>query len=202
MVIPEEVELLILMIRAQEKSKVHIMTYAAPVTKNMLHFNALSYYVIPLLPVNYAVPDWLSVELGVLAGRLYMSFEECTAVKRYLGLADDFNAESSQSSSSEHVDVSATNRANFLLDWLTIRRKGQDITHTSMGYICQGRPLHQSHPFFATRIADADGVMMSTAGGQRTGGNLEEAEDEDTDLEEDEWDPISQAKSSLNEAEA
>lgn len=191
--IPEEAELLIPMIRAQEKPKVHIMTYAAPVTKNMLHFNGLLYYVIPPLPLNYAVPDWLSVKLGLFAGRLYMSFAECAAVKKHLRLADNSNAENLQSSS-EHVEVSTTNPVNFFLDWLTIRRKGQDIMHTPMGYIFQGRLLHQGHPFFATRNADADGVVTSTAGGQKTVGSLEESEEEDTDLE-DEWDPISQAKS-------
>lgn len=183
-VIPEEAELLIPMIRAQVKPKVHIMTYAAPVTKNMLHFSGLLYYVIPRLPVGYAVPDWLSVELGIFAGRLYMNFAECAAVERYLRLASNFNAKQLQSNS-EHVDVLTTDSVNFLLNWLTIRRKGQNIMHTPMGYICQRRLLHQDHPFFATRNADVDDVITSTAGDPTIDDDLKEAEEEDTIFEDE-----------------
>ena len=170
-VIPEEAELLIPMIRAQETPKVHIMTYSAPVTRNMLHFNGLLYYVIPSLPIHYAVPDWLSIELGIFAGRLYMNFAEWAAVKRYLRHGGNFTVEN-------------------------LRRKGHDITHTPMGYVCQRRLLHQNHPFFATRSAEVGDAVMALAGRQGIDGNLGDSEEkeEDTDLE-DEWDLISQTKS-------
>jgi hypothetical protein len=48
-VISEEVELLISIIRAAKKLKVHLITSAAPVTKKMQYFNGLSYYVLPAL---------------------------------------------------------------------------------------------------------------------------------------------------------
>lgn len=171
-------------IRAVRKPKVHLITYAAPVTKNMLHFNGLSYYTLPRLPTGYTVPDWFSIELGIFAGRLYINFPECAPLKEYLQLADKTDTETTQSNS-EHVDVFTKNPVNFLLEWLTLCRKGQDIMHTPMGYVCQGRPLHESHPFFVARCADAGEVVTPSVGG-RIGGNVEEAEDGDTDVE-DEW---------------
>lgn len=60
--------------------------------------------------------------------------------------------------------------------------------HTPMGYICQGRPVHESHPFFVAESADAGEVVTPSVIG-RTGGNVDEAEDGNTDLE-DEWDPV------------
>jgi hypothetical protein len=68
-------ELLIPLIRAQRQPKVHLITYAASVTKNMVHFNKLSYYVLPRLPVGYKPPSWFSIELGIFAGRLYIDFQ-------------------------------------------------------------------------------------------------------------------------------
>lgn len=43
----------------------------------MLHFNGLSYYVLPRLPDGYKAPDWLSIELGIFAGRLYINRASC-----------------------------------------------------------------------------------------------------------------------------
>lgn len=53
-----------------------------------------------------------------------------------------------------------------------------------MGYICQGRPLHESHPFFVVRSADVTEVEMPSIGG-RTGGNEHDTQDGDTDLEDE-----------------
>ncbi|OCK76192.1 hypothetical protein K432DRAFT_428888 [Lepidopterella palustris CBS 459.81] len=179
-VVSEEVELLIPVIRANRQTKVHLITYAAPVTKNMLHFNGLLYYVLPRLPVSYTVPDWLSVELGIFAGRLYINFPECAPVAKYLQIADETGAEAPQNNS-DKVGVFTKDPVSFLLDWLTLRRMGQDILHTPMGYVCQGRLLHKSHPFFVPRRADAVGVVPPV-GGRRTGVG---AEDGDTDLEDE-----------------
>lgn len=151
----------------------------------MLHFNRLLYYVIPSLPIDYTVPDWLSIELGIFAGRLYMNFADCTAVKRYPRLEVNSDAENIQSSS-ENVGVLTNDPINFLLNWLTLRRKGHDIMHTPMGYVCQGRLLHQNHPFFATRSADAGDTITASAGGQGIGGSLEEEEEEEEKEEEEE----------------
>ena len=162
---------------------VHLITYAAPVTKNMLHFNGLSYYVLPRLPGGYTAPDWLSIELGIFAGRLYINFPERAPLTKYLQLADKTSTESPQSSI-EHVGISTKNPVDFLVEWLTVCRKGQDIMHTPMGYICQGRPLHESHSFFAARSTDAREVETPPVGGG-TSGDVDEAEDGDPDLEDE-----------------
>jgi len=154
----------------------------------MLHFNGLSYYVLPRLPVG-SLPDWFSIELGIFAGRLYINFAERAPLMKYLQLADKTDTEAPQSNR-EQVDLFTNNPVNFLLEWLTLCRKGQDIMHTPMGYVCQGRPLHESHPFFAGRSADAGGFVPPSVGG-RIGGNVEEVEDGDTDVE-DEWDAVDQ----------
>ncbi|TVY43757.1 hypothetical protein LSUB1_G001260 [Lachnellula subtilissima] len=182
-VISEEAELLIPMIRAAGKPMVHLITYAAPVTKNMLHFNGLSYYVLPRLPDGYTAPDWLSIELGIFAGRLYIKFPECAPLTNYLQLADKTGTDSPQSRT-EHVGISTKNPVDFLLEWLMVCRKGQDIMHTPMGYICQGRPLYESHPFFATRSEDAREVETPPVGGG-TSGDVDEAEDQDPILEDE-----------------
>lgn len=154
----------------------------------MQHFNGLSYYVLPSLPTGYTVPDWLSIELGVFAGRLYINFPECAPLTKYLQLADKTGVDAPQSNA-EHVDLFTKNPVSFLLDWLTLRRKGQDIVHTPMGYICQGRPLHKGHPFFVARVVDAEEAVAPSVGGQRTGGVVDVDDDGDTDLEE-EYDPM------------
>ncbi|KAH8656605.1 hypothetical protein BGZ60DRAFT_384977 [Tricladium varicosporioides] len=182
-VISEEAELLIPMIRVARNQMVHLITYAAPVTKNMLHFNRLSYYVLPRLPNGYVAPDWLSIELGIFAGRLYTNFSECSPVANYLQLTNKTSINPMQSCT-EQVGISK-NPVDFLLEWLMVCRKGQDIMHTPMGYICQGRPLHESHPFFAVQGTDTQEAGIPLGG--RASGNVDEAEERDPDLE-DEWD--------------
>ncbi|BCR85589.1 uncharacterized protein ACHE_21047A [Aspergillus chevalieri] len=44
----------------------------------------------------------------------------------------------------------------FLGEWLSLRRQGQNITHTPMGYVCQGWQLRSDHPFFTQRLVDVD----------------------------------------------
>jgi hypothetical protein len=153
----------------------------------MVHFNGLSYYVLPPLPVGYTAPDWFSIELGVLAGRLYINFAECAPLTKYLQLTNRTDTEAPQRGG-EHVSTFTKNPIDFLLEWLTLCRKGQDIMRTPMGYVCQGRPLHESHPFFVTRSADAREVVTPLVG-DKTGGNVDETQDGSMDLE-DETDPV------------
>ncbi|KAH7117537.1 hypothetical protein B0J11DRAFT_493133 [Dendryphion nanum] len=150
-VISEEVELLIPIIRARSPPRIHLITYAAPVTKKMLNFSNLSYYAFPRLPDNNTFPTWLTIELGILAGRLYMDFMECAAVHMYLRTPTIPN---------EEVPMMTTNSISFLLEWLALRRKGQDVTHTPIGYICQGRPLDKAHSFFITQQTSVKDSMQ------------------------------------------
>lgn len=162
---------------------VHLITYAAPLTKSMLHFNGLSYYVLPPLPGGYRAPDWFSIELGIFAGRLYINFPECAPLTKYLHLADKTDAEASQSNI-DHVGISTKNPVDFLLEWLTVCRRGRDIMYTPMGYICQGRPLHESHPFFAAQSINAREVETPLVGGG-TSSDVDEAKEGDLDIKDE-----------------
>ena len=41
----------------------------------------------------------------------------------------------------------------FTQDYLSVRRRGQEISHTPMGFLCMGKPLHENHAFF--RVAES-----------------------------------------------
>ncbi|PTB71494.1 hypothetical protein M440DRAFT_350648 [Trichoderma longibrachiatum ATCC 18648] len=137
-VIPEEVELLIPKLRSSpDKAKIHLIAYAAPVTRAMVPFNELRYYSFPPIPANTTFPAWLKVELGILAGRLYTDYEEWK-------LMDDY------------IRGSQTGKLTspaFLLEWVGVRCRAHDVLHTPIGYICLGREATESHPFFARKEA-------------------------------------------------
>ncbi len=189
-IISEEAELLIPIIRAEKRPNVHLIAYAAPVTKAMLHFNGLSYYVLPRLPPGSVVPDWFSIELGIFAGRLYINFAECAPLKKYLKLTERTD-EAAPEKSSEQTFIFTKDPIGLLLEWLTLRRKGQDIMHTPMGSICHGRPLYESHTFFITQRRDVEEGITPFVGSRGTGGNSGGPEDVDSDFE-DEWAPVDQ----------
>jgi hypothetical protein len=133
--------------RAQKTpAPTHLLTYSAPVTKKMIGFSSMEYYTLPALPQYHVIPEWLKIELGILAGRLYLDFGECAALKRYL----------EEDKSDGKTIAFGGKAAEFLLEWLSLRRKGQDISHTPVAYVCQGRPLHRDHAFF-TKPADMNG---------------------------------------------
>ena len=174
-VTPEEAEELIPIIRSIVEPRTHILSYAPPLTGKMLHFNNLTFYAMPSLPAKWTVPDWLKTELGIFSGRLYFEFDEYDCICRYLGQnrrqAEDKEEVDKQYSSNYEDDTTTTlvskqqdnidqkisknghvtftsKPITFLQEWLTVRRKGQDFTHTPMGYICHGKPLSATHPFF------------------------------------------------------
>jgi hypothetical protein len=37
---------------------------------------------------------------------------------------------------------------NFMQEWLAVRRRGQDFSHTPLGFIASGKPLYADHSFF------------------------------------------------------
>ncbi|OAA59813.1 hypothetical protein SPI_06011 [Niveomyces insectorum RCEF 264] len=138
-IIPEELELLIPSLRAS--THVHLVVYAAPVTRAMADFSRLNFYAFPALPKTYHMPTWLPIELGIVAGRLYMSFEESTHMAAYLARArGDAHGGGGTSFCGDPV--------GFLLEWLPLRRAAQDVMQTPAAYVCQGRPLRKDHPFF------------------------------------------------------
>ncbi|KAI0025868.1 hypothetical protein F4780DRAFT_774718 [Xylariomycetidae sp. FL0641] len=153
-VIPEEVEHLIPLLRASTRRPlVHLVAYAAPVTKSMLVFNTLRYYSLPELPGEYRFPDWLRLELGVLSGRLYVGSDEWSLLTSYLRSRTNVSHGASDGGlrldgvAEEEPVGFADDPRWFLLEWLAFRRKAQDVTHTPMGYICLGRHVADDHPF-------------------------------------------------------
>jgi hypothetical protein len=149
--VPEETEIIIPILRnkagGKQGSKVHLITYMAPLTRDMSHFDRLTFYALPPLPTDHQVPAWLSVELGIFAGRMYADFAGCTTLKRYM--------ERSESGDGDEAAAAFSARpAGFLLEWLSLRRKGQNVAHTPVGHVCHGRPLREDHHFFAAREAD------------------------------------------------
>lgn len=167
-VIPEEAELLIPILRDTLVPVCFLLTYAAPITRKMLvHFNDLKYYAIPPIPKSWVMPIWLTVQLGIFSGALYFDFSQYEHLRGFLGFETDKSMEMLQEDCPEEkphtIDGSNIETNNekdqkrlgftakpqtFLQEWLSVRRKGQDFSHTPMGYVCQGKSLTESHPFF------------------------------------------------------
>ena len=72
---------------------VHLISYSAPVTRRMLHFNHLDYHAIPPFPAEFVAPAWLTVELGIFAGRLYLEWHEYYELLGYLGLNKELSTD-------------------------------------------------------------------------------------------------------------
>lgn len=180
-IIPEEAELLIPIIRrAGRTCLVHLMTYAPPVTKSTLrNFNGLDYYNMPPLPDDYQFPKWFTIELGIFAGRLYVSHEECALVAQYLKMSE--SAEDQLDGPAEEEETFARNPVTFMSEWLAHRRQS-DIQQTPMGYILRGRieALGPDHAFFTLQTNEGQGILeapMSTG----THRKVHEQDDDDDD---------------------
>lgn len=185
-IIPEEAELLIPIIRrAGPRCLVHLMAYAAPVTKSTLkNFNSLTYYNMPPLPDDYQFPNWFTVELGIFAGRLYVSHEDCALVAEYLHMSEQ--EDDQMDGSADEEQAFAQNPVTFMSEWLALRRQS-DIQQTPMGYILRGRieALHPEHPFFMVKTNEGQGVLEAPLS---SGKPREVDEDEDDDSSDPEHD--------------
>ncbi|KAL4784729.1 hypothetical protein BJX76DRAFT_356715 [Aspergillus varians] len=192
-IIPEEAEILIPFLRKVKIPVVHLLVYAAPVTRKMQMFNRLDFYSIPSLPENWKPPLWLPLELGILGGRLYFEFAEYQYIQKSLR----FSKQSRGLCLDEHVDededasqATAENILAFLGEWLSLRRRVQDITQTPMGYICQDWHLRSDHPFFTRRLVDAnvssDDYTFQPNSQPESDGEDADSEDENFALNEEE----------------
>lgn len=140
----------------------------------MLHFEKLDYYTTPPLSSSHTLPAWLSFELGILAGRLYFGYTEYEVITEHLQLGPEWLDASNPASRG------LANQMSFVQEWLALRRQGQDISHTPMGYICQRRPLRVDHPFFANAITKKGDHLLPSSG-YMTGTKEEEYYDSDED---------------------
>jgi hypothetical protein len=175
-IIAEEVEIIIPKIRDQKsRVKIHLLTYSAPVTKKMIHFSGLKYYSFPALPVDHILSRQLTIEVGLFAGRLYMDYEECNAFVKYI----------EATAFSKRLKAPLNEKLSFIFEWISLRRKGQDIMHTPVGYVCQGRPLNSEHAFFITQGFANKAPMEAYRSSESTEGAHEEDDDEDD--REEEW---------------
>ena len=160
----------------------NLIVYSAPLTRHMLHFNDLDYYAIPRLPSTFKAPDWLKVELGIFAGRLYFDWDEYDMIMSYLGMqASDKNAIEYVPTRSK--EAFATKPLALLHDWLAVRRKGLDFEHTPIGFITTGKPLRAQHAFFSAldqNQGDGVGVQLpKPSTPQDTEDAVEESDDDE-----------------------
>ena len=181
-IVPEEAELLLPYLRATETPRVHLLIYAAPVTRKMQHFSRLDFYATPTLPRGWRPPSWVSFELGILSGRLYFDFSDYNYILHSLRCDADLSEYveiSSDPGKDTTAQIATKTTLAFLMEWLSIRRQGQDITHTPMGYVCQGWTLRSDHPFFLRRAVDQDSDTAANDSSGRSFQSSGVAADED-----------------------
>jgi hypothetical protein len=176
---PEEADLLIPILRSSLCPEVHLIIYEAPVTRRgCQNFNNLDYYAVPPLSVKFRAPDWLKIELGIFAGRLYFDWTEKAVILEYLGLSaggdqTEFTVPTGQ-------EAFAKKPLTFLHEWLAVRRKGQDFEHTPIGFLTTGKPLSPDHPFF---LSATTGESEMEAKLYKPPVQVEEESDDDDDHE-------------------
>ena len=154
-----EADAVLSLVRDKKPVCTHLITYAAPVTKQMLVFDTLKFYAVPALPESWQAPTWLVRDLGLFAGRLYFNHhDQYQAVCETLGLPlptsvavtspaelteTDLWRELPYEESLEEVKKEPFSPAPlvFMQEWLAIRRKGQEFFRTMMGEVCRGRTL-------------------------------------------------------------
>ncbi|PWY88227.1 hypothetical protein BO70DRAFT_331486 [Aspergillus heteromorphus CBS 117.55] len=169
-IIPEEAEALIPVLRTIDSPQTYLILYAPPISKQMLHFNTFRYHTIPRL--DSEIPSGVKLDLSILAGRLYFEFGEYKAILRYLDPpTTSFSAKSTSSGRSRRHKIKISTRLprRFLEEWFAVARKGQDFTYTPMGYVCQNRGLRADHPFFAregVEDAEADELGLDDQNGK------------------------------------
>lgn len=174
----------------------------------MFHSSNLDFCAEPSLPTGWQAPAWLRIELGIFAGRLYFEYSEYKNLCVYFGIKEagtkvEEGADDSSDGAVEDLadqpqmawaalpqlpKAFTKKPLTFLREWLALRRKGHDFTHTPMGYLCQGKPLLESHPFF-TKIEDKDVQSKESENMGKEGENGDAGSgEEDSEVEEDLFD--------------
>lgn len=175
-IMPEEAEALIPIMR-NSGVPTHLLVYSAPITRKMLRFNDLTFHSIPPLPNDWKAPEWLRVELGIYAGRLYFEWDEYDAMCSLLGIQSGELGNQTQDEEPTETDTDAETETSkpqtelehklakspltFLQEWLAVRRRGQDFAHSPMGFVSQGKRLQEDHVFFKAAEID-NGISEET----------------------------------------
>ncbi|KAF4435229.1 very large low complexity [Fusarium acutatum] len=182
-VIPEEAELLLPKLRRIPTPTTFLLTYTSPFTRSLLEVGTLSYYPVPTPKKELVIPSWLSIEIGLMAGRLYIPYDQYMQLRSCLIF--DERAEASVIKDDAHRSrkhilpnfgiLNPQSLSKFLTEWIIHRSRSSDIMHTPMGYLIENRDLPENHPFFVskfksraieTRSSAADGVPIMNAEAQ------------------------------------
>ncbi|KAF5716816.1 hypothetical protein FMUND_6112 [Fusarium mundagurra] len=159
-VIPEEAELLLPILRRIHAPMTFLLTYTSPITRSLLEVGYLAYYPVPTPKKELVIPSWLNIEIGLMAGRLYLPYDEYTQLRRCLEV--DERAEPAVTMdniqrSREHIlpnfgVLNPRSLSKFLTEWIPHRSRSSDIMHTPMGHLIQNRELPKNHPFFTSKL--------------------------------------------------
>ncbi|KAF4990601.1 hypothetical protein FGRMN_8360 [Fusarium graminum] len=158
-VIPEEAELLLPKLRRIQTPTTFLLTYTSPSTRSLLGVGTLAYYPVPTPKQELVIPSWLHIEIGLIAGRLYLPYDEYTQLRTCLQVgerAEPLVGMDDIHRSRKHIlpnfgVINAQSLSGFLTEWIPYRSRSSDIMHTPMGYMVANRDLHESHPFFSSK---------------------------------------------------
>lgn len=168
-------------------------------------FNSLEYFTVPSQKINRPFPDWLGVELAVLSGGLYFEYRQYRVLLAWLGVAEptvSMGECMAKAKSESGYKLRAARSLKFLLEWLTYRRKTEDILNTPMGFVGQRRALKPDHAFFTVGMGTANRDKMVYLPQDRP----KTADDEDSDDDGDgemggDWGPEADIGDDIGEAE-
>ncbi|CAG9940265.1 unnamed protein product [Clonostachys rosea f. rosea IK726] len=187
-VIPEEAELLLPVLRGEKQPIVWLLSYSAPLTRHMCIFNRLNFFTVPSPPNReFKVPRWMTLEVGIVSARLYFGWLEYKGLLAWLGMAKGAKGEGTASQCGGLYPAEAR---KFLLDWLSHCHNTFNILHTPVGFVAQGKELRHDHSFFgASSLDEADVAAAAQANGsvssKRVGKGLDGALDDDSDDDSD-----------------
>ena len=156
---PYEAEQLISTVHASSQVALHL--YKPRCIIGHCTFDMLDFMSIPARATTQHIPRSLMLRLDVFAGQLYLnSYDDYLEVCAFLGLATAVpkNGEIVEADGFIIRDVNGVqpglSPVQFLLTLMAkIRRNGQGIGKTDMGYILGGKILEKSH--FESRVVDA-----------------------------------------------
>lgn len=123
----------------------HLLTYAAPAARGMVHFSDLKFFSYPPLTRGWTAPARAAEQLSIFAGTIYFKYDDYASLSSYLGL----EAGTAPRTATAQAGQLCKKPLVFLREWLAVRRKGQDFSRTPMGYVCRSRKLGPTDPFFA-----------------------------------------------------
>ncbi|OAA53143.1 hypothetical protein ISF_08984 [Cordyceps fumosorosea ARSEF 2679] len=163
-IIPEEADAVIPLLRATSPPRVWLLAYATPVTKSMHAFHCLAYLTEPRWPLVRELPAWLGVEVGIISGRLYFPYAEYGPLLEWLGLPDaggHLGGGGRPPAGGRNSDELLA----FLQAWLAFRRRTEDVLYTPVGFVCQGQRLAENHFFFSSTTRASAGTELATEAG-------------------------------------